>query len=65
MEAAYGLAITVTMLMTTVLLYFYLHQNKDPFLAPFIVTLFLQRSEGIFFISSATKIFPAVALPSY
>lgn len=57
MEAAYGLAITVTMLMTTVLLYFYLHQNKKTrFLAPFI-TLFFAVIEGIFFISSATKFF--------
>ncbi|MEB5919257.1 KUP/HAK/KT family potassium transporter [Enterococcus innesii] len=57
MEAAYGLAITVTMLMTTVLLYFYLHQNKKArFLAPFI-TLFFAAIEGIFFISSATKFF--------
>ena len=57
MEAAYGLAITVTMLMTTVLLYFYLHQNKKTrFLAPFI-TLFFAAIEGIFFISSATKFF--------
>ena len=56
-EAAYGLAITVTMLMTTVLLYFYLHQNKKTrFLAPFI-TLFFAAIEGIFFISSATKFF--------
>ncbi|MEO2552164.1 potassium transporter Kup [Enterococcus casseliflavus] len=57
MEAAYGLAITVTMLMTTILLYFYLHQNKKTrFLAPFI-TLFFATIEGIFFISSATKFF--------
>ncbi|QQU16980.1 KUP/HAK/KT family potassium transporter [Enterococcus casseliflavus] len=57
MEAAYGLAITVTMLMTTILLYFYLHQNKKTrFLAPFI-TLFFAAIEGIFFISSATKFF--------
>ena len=57
MEAAYGLAITVTMLMTTILLYFYLHQNKKTrFLAPFI-TLFFAVIEGIFFISSATKFF--------
>lgn len=57
MEVAYGLAITVTMLMTTILLYFYLHQNKKTrFLAPFI-TLFFAAIEGIFFISSATKFF--------
>ncbi|EPH87454.1 potassium transporter [Enterococcus faecalis 06-MB-DW-09] len=57
MEAAYGLAITVTMLMTTILLYFYLQQNKKTrFLAPFI-TLFFAAIEGIFFISSATKFF--------
>jgi len=56
MEAAYGLAITVTMLMTTILLYFYLHQNKKTrFLAPFI-TLFFAAIEGIFFISSAWRL---------
>lgn len=55
MEAAYGLSITVTMLMTTILLYFYLHQNKKTrFLAPFI-TLFFAAIESIFFVSSATK----------
>ena len=30
MEAAYGLAITITMLMTTVLLTFYLRERKVP-----------------------------------
>lgn len=55
MEAAYGLSITVTMLMTTILLYFYLHQNKKTrLLAPFI-TLFFAAIESVFFISSATK----------
>ncbi|MCG6527888.1 KUP/HAK/KT family potassium transporter, partial [Vibrio parahaemolyticus] len=57
MEAAYGLAITVTMLMTTVLLYFFLRQfKKARFIAPFI-TLFFAAIEGIFFISSAAKFF--------
>ncbi|HCE11583.1 MAG TPA: potassium transporter Kup [Enterococcus sp.] len=55
MEAAYGLSITVTMLMTTILLYFYLHQNKKTrLMAPFI-TLFFAAIESVFFISSATK----------
>ena len=58
MEAAYGLAITVTMLMTTVLLLFYLLQrNKIPKIMSFAIFLFFGAIETIFFISSATKFF--------
>lgn len=57
MEAAYGLSITVTMLMTTALLYFYLAQNKKTkFIAP-IVTLFFGAIEFVFFLSSVVKFF--------
>ncbi len=57
MEAAYGLAITVTMLMTTLLLYTYLSQvrQRGPlallFLVPFVAI------EAMFFVSSLTKFF--------
>ncbi|MGY3765707.1 KUP/HAK/KT family potassium transporter [Vagococcus vulneris] len=55
MEAAYGLAITVTMLMTTILLFFYLVQRKTPKIISFIIFIFFAGIEVIFFISSATK----------
>ncbi|KRK34459.1 KUP/HAK/KT family potassium transporter [Loigolactobacillus bifermentans] len=55
MEAAYGLAITVTMLMTTLLLYQYLRSKKaNPILA-WLMVLFFGSIETIFFISSAAK----------
>ncbi len=55
MEAAYGLAITVTMLMTTVLLTIYLWRIRhQPVLAvPF--ALFFGAIESFFFFSSLTK----------
>lgn len=57
MEAAYGLAITVTMLMTTILLFTYLskvrHQTAPA--VPFLV--FFGAIEGMFFFSSLTKFF--------
>lgn len=55
MEAAYGLAITVTMLMTTLLLFTYLSRiRKKPVVAvPFIV--FFVAIEAAFFFSSLTK----------
>lgn len=57
MEAAYGLSITITMLMTTLLLVFYL---KDKFKwKPFayLLCLFFAFIESVFFISSAAKFF--------
>ncbi len=57
MEAAYGLAITVTMLMTTVLLLFYLLQKHVPKAIAFGITLFFGTIETIFFISSISKFF--------
>ncbi len=55
MESAYGLAITVTMLMTTVLLTIFLAKNRrKPALAvPF--ALFFGAIESLFFFSSLTK----------
>ena len=57
MEAAYGLSITVTMLMTTALLYFYLIQNGYSKLFAHIVTFFFGVIEIVFFISSIVKFF--------
>lgn len=55
MEGAYGLAITVTMLMTTILLYQYLRFRKVPLLISHLVLLFFGAIETVFFISSAAK----------
>ena len=55
MESAYGLAITVTMLMTTVLLTAYLARvrNRVPLAIPFAI--FFGAIEAFFFFSSLTK----------
>ena len=57
MEAAYGLAITVTMLMTTILLTSYLSRvlHKTALAVPFAV--FFGAIEFMFFFSSLTKFF--------
>ena len=57
MEAAYGLAITVTMLMTTILLFTYLSRvrRKMGLAVPFLV--FFGAIELMFFFSSLTKFF--------
>ncbi len=57
MEAAYGLSITVTMLMTTALLYFYLIQNGHSRWLAYLVTFFFGAIEVVFFISSVVKFF--------
>lgn len=57
MEAAYGLSITVTMLMTTFLLFFYLAQSGQPKIFAFIIALFFGVIEAIFFLSSVAKFF--------
>ncbi|GAA3018789.1 KUP/HAK/KT family potassium transporter [Tetragenococcus solitarius] len=57
MEAAYGLSITVTMLMTTILLYFYLIKSGRTQIFSLFLTLFFGTIESIFFISSASKFF--------
>lgn len=57
MEAAYGLSITVTMLMTTFLLFFFLRQSGRSLVISFLITLFFGAIETIFFISSAVKFF--------
>ncbi|MCB5954497.1 KUP/HAK/KT family potassium transporter [Enterococcus sp. CWB-B31] len=57
MEAAYGLSITVTMLMTTILLMFFLRQKGVPAAFVYLVTLFFGSIEIVFFISSIVKFF--------
>jgi KUP system potassium uptake protein len=57
MEAAYGLSITITMLMTTVLLMFYLRQKGTPAWITYPVTLFFVSIESVFFFSSVAKFF--------
>ncbi len=55
MEAAYGLAIVLTMLMTTTLLVYYLRLKRYP--APFIVLLFIVYVfiEGSFLVANLSK----------
>ena len=55
MEAAYGLAITVTMLMTTLLLGCYLHYNRLSLWILVPVIGFFVLLEGIFFIANLAK----------
>ena len=57
MEAAYGLAITITMLCTTLLLFFYLHKLRRVKVLPWIFVVFFALLEGSFLISSLTKFF--------
>ncbi len=57
MEAAYGLAITITMLCTTLLLFFYLHKLRRVKVFPWIFVVFFALLEGSFLISSLTKFF--------
>lgn len=57
MEAAYGLSITVTMLMTTFLLYHYMRQKNVSRLLSYLMIVFFGTLEGFFFISSITKFF--------
>ncbi len=57
MEAAYGLAITITMLCTTVLLFIYLHRVRKVKLFPWVFLVFFFALEGFFFGSSLTKFF--------
>ncbi|WP_251421600.1 MULTISPECIES: potassium transporter Kup [Lactococcus] len=55
MEAAYGLAITVTMLMTTVLLSYYLIYKGVNRVLSYLIAAFFASIEFIFFIASAAK----------
>ncbi len=56
MEAAYGLSVTLTMLMTTILLAFYLYTRKvNVFLRLLLITVFL-TIESVFLISNLSKV---------
>lgn len=54
-ESAYGLAITATMLMTTVLIFAYLQKVKHKRILPWIVLVIFGALEAVFFISSLGK----------
>ena len=57
MESAYGLAITVTMLMTTLLISVYLRNvRKNPLLSVIVLVVF-GAIEAVFFVSSLGKLF--------
>lgn len=55
MEAAYGLAITLTMLMTTLLLFVYLNRIRKKCRSSRLFLLFFGGLEGTFFLSSLSK----------
>ena len=55
MEAAYGLAITLTMLMTTVLLIIWLHSSKVPVVAVVLFGLLYGTIEGSFLVANLIK----------
>ncbi len=57
MEAAYGLAITVTMLMTTMLLFAYLSHNRKKTAFAVVFACVFGAIELMFFFSSLTKFF--------
>lgn len=57
MEAAYGLAITVTMLMTTILLFNYMLKKKTPIALAVIMLVFFMAFEVSFFLSNVIKFF--------
>ena len=55
MEAAYGLSITITMIMTTFLLTNYLHQKKAPIYLIFVLVLVYFTIEGTFLFANLNK----------
>ncbi len=55
MEAAYGLAITITMIMTTLLLSYYLFQRGTPRYVPFLILITFLAIEGGFLIANLHK----------
>ncbi|MDP4126265.1 MAG: KUP/HAK/KT family potassium transporter [Bacillota bacterium] len=55
MESAYGLAITITMLMTTILLFNYLLQKKVSWALSLLMIIVFGTLETAFFVSSAVK----------
>lgn len=57
MESAYGLAITVTMLMTTILLFNYMLKKKTPIVLAVITFVFFLSFEISFFLANIVKFF--------
>lgn len=57
MEAAYGLAITVTMLMTTILLFNYMRKKNAPIVLAVIMLVFFMSFEASFFLANIIKFF--------
>lgn len=57
MEAAYGLALTLTMLSTTVLLFFYVSKEWGKLPLAIALLAFYGVLEGLFFVSSLVKFF--------
>lgn len=57
MEAAYGLAITITMICTSILLFFFLHNIRKRKITAWIFVIFFVALEGFFFGASLTKFF--------
>ncbi|MCX8080268.1 MAG: KUP/HAK/KT family potassium transporter [Bacteroidia bacterium] len=55
MEAAYGMAIITTFMMSTTLLNFYLHMKKYPFMFIMVFIAFYIVLEGMFFIANLGK----------
>ena len=55
MEAAYGLAITITMIMTTLLLSYYLKQSKVSRWIPIAVMIVFLSIEGSFLVANLHK----------
>jgi KUP system potassium uptake protein len=55
MEAAYGLAIIINMLMTTALLTYHLHVQRKPLVVVIALGVFLYTVEGAFFVSNLDK----------
>lgn len=56
MEAAFGLSVTLTMLMSTVLINFYLHAKRVPFIWVALITSVFLAIEICFLIANVTKI---------
>jgi KUP system potassium uptake protein len=55
MEAAYGLAITITMIMTTLLLSYYLYQSKSSRKYSYFVLVIFLTIEGVFMVANLHK----------
>ncbi len=62
MEAAYGLSITITMLMTTLLLLHYMHDKKVPMPLIILFAIIFFAIEGSFFIANLFKFMDGGAL---